>query len=368
MITINARITLLEGNNEDFEVGEVNTTKNNRSAEITAIKGSKPCGSNPFMLGVTCLNSNSTLSNGVDYFISRAKANENGELVYNGETSYDLHIDVTYENSTYADRIVIIFDTYNNQYPTQIFVEGKAYQNKSPIFIAKGLDKNILTKQIGFDVWNKPNYPVRIEGIGTEIKIDVDKRNMLSYNGIVQIKAEQDLPNFGIISTTGNLSFVDKTGEIEKFAINDLLKENLNVGVFIKNTINKKSQKINDFETDTWNYDNNSREVNVSLRDDLAELQNINFEGINYVPNISPKLNGAEIYNILYEKTPKKYKMLSLEELGWTKTYLEQIIIDYPFLNSSSLWSAWQKFCEAFQLYIYKNKSGKTACIAGVEI
>ena len=121
-------------------------------------------------------------------------------------------------------------------------------------------------------------------------------------------------------------------------------------------------------KTKEWDYDNNSRTVNVSIGDDLEEWQNIPIAGFQYDPenetSVLQNKSAADLYKWLYERTPSSYKMYNYDELDVaTKNVLETTFFEYPLLKDGSLWLQWSKLCEVCGLYIYKTKTGRTACI-----
>ena len=212
-----------------------------------------------------------------------------------------------------------------------------------------------------------PNFPLVISGIYTTISINLDRKNLISLNRSIFDRSDYKLPSYGIISNTGNIQFNDLDGEIRDYAEQMLLKSDLKVVMNINNTLAKTSQQIGEFETRQWDYDNNSRIVSVSLKDDLEEWQDIQVDGFEYdvrsPSKVLPNKNMANLYNWLYERTPRKYKMLSFDELNSdTQSILEKTTIPYPTLKSGSLWAQWTKLCTACALYIYKNSESKTVC------
>jgi hypothetical protein len=55
--------------------------------------------------------------------------------------------------------------------------------------------------------------------------------------------------------------------------------------------------------------------------------------------------------------------MLSINELDEdTQAVLNNTYIQYPLLESGSLWQQWTKLCQACQLHIYKNSDGVVVC------
>lgn len=193
----------------------------------------------------------------------------------------------------------------------------------------------------------------------TEV-IEVDRRNMLKCESLISDRSDLKMPSFGVISTTGNIKFNDNDGKILQYAENRMLVEGAKCEIVLTNTLVPNCSTIlNEYETAKWDYDNENKAVTVSLKDNLQELQQINFAGIQYNSiNGSPK-NLAWIYEKLRTATISvgDYTMPTVEELDEkTRQVLLQTKIKYPMLNSGSLWSCWQKLCEVGQLHLYKEK------------
>jgi hypothetical protein len=198
----------------------------------------------------------------------------------------------------------------------------------------------------------------------TEV-INIDRRNLIGISSSIYDRSDLKLPSFGIISNIGNIEFNDNDGQVLQYAEKLKLQAGQKCEIWLHNTlVETANEKIGVFETDQWNYDNERRVVSVSLKDDLEEWQNINFDGIDYNPNINKSQSLSYFYEELRNATVKdgNYEMLSLEGLDeTTKNVLSDIIIQYPLLYKGSLWESWQKVCEVGQLHIYK-ENGIVKC------
>lgn len=201
-------------------------------------------------------------------------------------------------------------------------------------------------------------------------KYIVGRRNILSIETSNLSRSDIKLPSFGIISNSGSISFVDYNGTIKRYAEQGILSQGgSNVEIILKNHSSEFGQEtVCVMKTKEWDYDNNSRTVNVSIGDDIDEWQNIPIAGFQYDPedetSVLQNKSAADLYKWLYERTPSSYKMYNYDELDEkTKTVLETTFFEYPLLKEGSLWSQWIKLCEVCGLYIYKTKNGRTACI-----
>lgn len=360
MITINAKINLIQNNRNELDYLSTNLSRNNISSELGAILGVKKETTNPFILGASKLGNGSTFSGGVDYFIGNVLCDESGNFA----ETYSIEI---YDNNNLVDNlnsITIAFDTTNNRHPKSIIVNGVEYFDDDAIYTIIGIDSPKAIIEISN--WNTPNYPIVISGIYLNIDIDINERNLISFDRGNPTRSDNKLPSYGIISSTGNIEFNDLNGEIKDYAEQLLLTSDLVVKIYLNNTLTRKSVQIGDFETEKWDYDNDNRVVNVTLKDDLEEWQDIQISGINYDPREPFKIIAegrmSNVYKWLWDRTPSKYKMLSYAELDEeTKTILYDTKIAYPLLKDDTLWKQWEKLCQTCALYIYKDV-GKTIC------
>ena len=187
----------------------------------------------------------------------------------------------------------------------------------------------------------------------TEI-IEIDRRNMISIESSTVDRSDFKLPSFGIISNTGRIEFNDNDGRVLRYAEALRLVKGLRCEITLSNTlVEGANELVGVYETDEWDYDNDSRVVSVSLKDDLEEWQDISCEEY----PLQNEMTMYAIYEYLLSLTPNKFKNssggfnLSVD----TKSYLRSVKCLYPYLDSGNLWGQWQKLCEACGLHIYKN-------------
>lgn len=363
MITLTAKINLLSGGNDTLRLLSNNLSTNNISCPPSALLGSNSKGGNPFLLGSTKFSENATLSSGerVDYFISSTNSDDNGNFA----TPFEF----TIEKTSLIKSLTIAFDTYNNRFPRSIIVDDVTFSDDDPLYTVNtemtiDLQSDIDTHKIVIPNWNTPNAPLVITGIYVDITIEIGYNQLLGITSKIADRGDFNLPSYGIISNVGTLEFSDFSGEIGDYASQHLLDSGAKVEIKLNNTIANKHQVVSNFYASKWSYDNNSRRVSVSLKDDLEEWQNIVVEGFFYDAMNSKPLNGEYFYRYLHGKTPSKYNMLAFEGLDTnTQMVLQDNYIKYPFLDQSTLWQQWQKLCTTFLLKIYKNKNGITTCI-----
>ena len=343
MITLTAKINLLSGDNKDISLNYSNASKNNISSEISSVIGVKTEAKNPFILGKSKLGDGATFSSGVNYFIGRISS-----------------IAIKDEQSK-LDNLTIEFDTINNRHPNRIRIDGIEYIDDDAIFTVANLTPS-SNHTIEILDWNTEGFPIVITGIYTSITIEIDRRNILSLESSIFDRADLKLPSFGIISNTGNIEFNDTNGEIRDYAEKLLLAKGSKCEIRLNNTlIEGASEVIGTFETNEWDYDNDKRLVSVSLKDDLEEWQDINVEGL----DLQTEKSFNWLYKYLWGITTANgnYNMLSINKLDEnTQAVLNNTYIQYPLLESGSLWQQWTKLCQVCQLHIYKNNDGVIVC------
>ena len=366
MIKLTARIQLFgDGTNNLSYVSVITNAKNNISSDISSVMNTRVRKGNAFILGSSKLDSSSTFSSGVNYYI--------GKFLSSNEEPYIFTSPHTLRFRPPYDNLTIVFDDVGGGFCPKITTNPPStILTDDAIVTLNGL-KTTQEYSIYIDYWNKPNAPLIIRGIYTDLSIELDYNNLISMSGSIFDRSDIKLPSFGIISNSGNIEFNDIDGEISDYAEEGWLNKGLETKIQLVNTLKKDSNgkfvknDVGTFYTATWNYDADNRTVSVSIKDDLEEWQDITVEGFSYDPRDSSKVlpnrTMLELYGWLHKKTPSKYKMQSIAELDQvTRDKLAKTYIEYPFLETANLWKQWSKFCEANQTHIFKNFDGITVC------
>ena len=203
--------------------------------------------------------------------------------------------------------------------------------------------------------------------IGEEVNalVDINRRRLSSLDGEIADRADFSIPNWGVISNKGTMSFKDLNFRFLGYAELGLLKDGAKVTLFLSNSLKKCSQKVGEYYANGWGYDNNNFLVSVSLNDGLEDWQDIVFEGLAYHPSQSISMTFQDVYELLssFTNSNSKVKMMDFEDLDTeTKTFMSKTTVFYPTIESGSLWSAWEKFAVATQSHIFKTKEGVSTC------
>jgi hypothetical protein len=343
MIRYTATIIVGKGVFGELSNATINVSGINISADIQNVVGKMVEAKNPFLIGISKLNGTATFSNKVDYYIGKNLSNNDGVF----ETPYEIIL-----SGTNITAIFISFDTLGNKFPRHIYIDDVSYYNESSMFFVANLPSS-NSHTIRIADWNAPNSPVIITGLTVETVNSVD-RNITSASSDIAERTDLNNASYGVLSNRGQLSFVDIDSKYLQYYNQRVLSDNFQVELFIENTLNHKKEKVGSFNSGEWNYDKENRVVDISLKDDLEEWQNIN-TGIFDLRN---RATGLDIYNFLVAQTPSTYEF---EPLDKETTYRLNIPISYPYMDSSNLWSQWNKLANATALHIYKNSEGKVS-------
>ena len=324
----------------------------NVSSTLNEVIGKHEQIQRPFILGRSRLGGGDCFTKKANFYIGRIASNSYGNF------SSNYVIEVSGSNITL---LIITFNKRESEYPRSILIDGEAYNDNDPTWTIPLTSAD--THTITISNWNKPNSPFVISSIYTDLSIELDDTNLLDFERTIMDRSDIKRPSFGIISNTGSLSFIDKDGEVKDYIAHQIISSQNVISAYLVNTETNAREQIAYFNTEQWSYNNSQSLVNVSLKDDLEEWQDINVPAVEYTPTVSTPKTAEWFYRYLHSKTPAKYKMLSFDELDEeTKAVLSGTTIQYPLLESASLWAQWDKLCQLCFLKIYKRNDGRTVC------
>lgn len=184
--------------------------------------------------------------------------------------------------------------------------------------------------------------------------IVLNQRNSISVDFKLNSVSDVEEPSFGIISNSGTVSFNDYDGKVLEYAEQGELVDGLQISIYMQNTlVSGKRELIARYTTTDWDYDNDSKQVSCTIKDVLEELQKIQFAGLNYI--WQPE-TFADAYKRLCTLTPSKFGFVAYDDLDdRTKSKLSSSQSDYFYIESGSLWNAWDKFANALFCSIYND-------------
>ena len=201
-------------------------------------------------------------------------------------------------------------------------------------------------------------------------KITVNKRNMLSMDSKIIDRADINLPSWGIISNGGSIKIIDKiidyVGIIKACIENYLINQDTKIEIFLQETLGGENlkTKLGEFFAEKWSYDGDTNIATINFSDGLTKLQDIQITPIpkNVVSDVGGAINAYDLFIRFKQETEKNgfgFEGLNSD----TTNHLKKFTFAFLYIEAKSLWTAWQQFCEALQLHIYKNSNGKINCV-----
>lgn len=353
MLQIKARINI-SGTTQSATITAVSNLKgNNVSGVVNDVvnKISVPLG-NPFVLGRSVVGVKDTYYDKLPYYMGGQLANESGDFP-------EKYI-ITLTGKT-ASNYIIVFDKENNRYPNYVKVDGNVILDNAPQ-LELPLDDSKTTHTIEIDNWNTPDYPLIITGLYAIKDLEITQKNLESFSSNIMDRQSAEYPTYGLISNSASLSFYDFNEEALDLIITKVLHSGAKVGIWIGDDELGISEQICEMEIRELSYDNNNRKVDITLKDNLEDMQNINVQSIDYDPLNSKSQTAEWYYKKLYDITIglNKYDILSYDELDIdTISVLHTTTIQYPLLESGNLWDSWDKLCQLCLLHMYIDNNNR---------
>lgn len=210
------------------------------------------------------------------------------------------------------------------------------------------------------------------------VSVTIPKIGELNYSNLRSIEStiidrkDIELPSWGVVSNSGRIKFIDNEGNVLKLSESGDLEKAL-CTIYINNTLNNYKEQVGQYYTSSWDYDNDTKEATVVIKDLLEKMQSIDLRQQDFRYNIfvNTNISAEEIYNLLRSITVTKmnkpyylgFKMKAFEDLdNITKNHLQRIQVKYFYIEPANLWSYWNKFCNLTQTHIYTDKNGEATC------
>ena len=347
MLQVKVRINI-SGTTDSATITAVNNLKgNNVSGTVNDVvnKVNIPLG-NPFVLGRSVVGKKDAYYNKLLYYMGGQLADEDG--------NFPEKYVITLTGKTISNYI-IVFDKENNRHPNTVTVDGTVLTDNTAQ-LELPLDDSETTHTIEIENWNTPDYPLIITGLYAVKDLEITQKNLERFSSNIMDRQSAEYPTYGLISNSANLSFYDFNEEALDLIITKVLHSGAKVSVWIGDDEFGVNEQICEMEIRELSYDNNNRKVDITMKDNLEDMQNINVLSIDYNPQ-NPKSQTAEwYYKKLYDITTglNKYNIFSFDELDIeTKDILSKISIQYPLLESGNLWDSWDKLCQLCLLHMY---------------
>ena len=344
MIGIKGEIIVIDPADGELNDGSNGDNKVNIATDIFGLgSNTKNFSDNSFRLGRSKLSDGETYQSKLDYFEGRTLSNDDGDF----ENPYIIKL--CGENITH---FTMVFNTEDNSFPTEIYVNGVIYTDDDPIYTIGGLD-SLTEIRIEISKWNKPNSKFIISKVYLGIKIDINYRNLVTINCEQRMIMDNSEVGFGIAVNTGRMQLNDLDGEIADYANAGLLLDGGDCVLTLYDSATETETPLGAYVAQDWDYDAGTRSFNVMLENDLLNWQDIMIEKKGW--DLNAKISLYEVFNYLKLVTPKTYEFVDLPKGRIIETRLKNIELDSFALESGTLWNKWQEFCEASMLYMFYN-------------
>lgn len=190
----------------------------------------------------------------------------------------------------------------------------------------------------------------------------VDRFNGLSsIESISQSTSDPKGIQYGVLANTGTAKIIDANGQIaDMLESGDMPVSNINTELYLNNKL-AQSHITNDSD-----YDNVDKIFTVQFTNTLSQWDTIQYNGYAY-PEVSKTayeilksvLSNYYTDNYIEQMLSKQIIYGELNELGTVKSYLNSIVIPYPYLEADTLKNTIDKFCNLAELQVYQSDGGQ---------
>lgn len=173
-----------------------------------------------------------------------------------------------------------------------------------------------------------------------------DKNGLKSVNVSTTSSDNAEDISYGIVSNYGDCELVDSTMSMSVFLASQTFST-FTVSIYNDGEIVGKF-----FGSRSISYDIYTGVCQFDFRGLLEKLQLVN-----YSLKYDKQLHNATAYTI-YEKLVAESASFVFDLDSDTKTFLQSITIEYPYLERNTLWEQWGKLAQIAQLRIYMRENG----------
>ena len=350
MVSIYAQVKV-PSDIELYERSSANFVGNNVSSAIGETINKSHSSESPFLLGCSDFSMGAKLvDDTIPYYIGTAVADVDGYFPY----SYVIVV-ASSDNRQFST-LTIVFDEYNNQHPNTITIDGNVYNvtSSKQVFSLEELSGHTIV----INNWNTENYPLCIQGITTDLSIDITSSLLIDVRFTGLDRSDVTSPSFGIYSNSGSIEFIDKGNAVKALKESGLLLKSV-IEIFLSNRY--RDTQIGSFIVSDGKYSLQGGSSKLSFKDKLAAWQDVtipnnkvlsmsamNLEAIRH--QIATSVKGLDISTYYEDGTSSRWSML------WVKT---------PYVESSSFWAFMTKCCEITGCYISCDEKGRAMIASG---
>lgn len=277
--------------------------------------------------------------------------------------SGEYSVKLTFKGTENLKDIIVYGDPTANQFPTEAIIDGKTTIYSDDYRWAINLGAESETHTIEFTKWNRPNYNACLTRIMVMMRyFPVDKKSGLkSVESLAQSTSQPDVIYYGVVPSSGSIEIVTISQELEDMIRDGVIPEsNMPLQIFIND-----NQVQGHITTDS-RYNSQTKLLNLELSNNFYNWDNMYYSGRSLTYSVS-------LYQILKDVLSEfKYDENLIDEMldtniyygventyGSVKSYMEGIIIPYPFIEKDTLRNVIDKICGVAQLNVVEDSCGR---------
>lgn len=284
----------------------------------------------------------------------------------NASGEYSVTLTIT---GSHIDSLIFYGDKLANQFATEAYLDGdttnKIYSDDA-IWAVK-FSSTTSSHTITFTKWNRANYNACFTHIAVLTnELILNKKWLKDVESLSQITGQPNDISYGIISASGNISIVDRNGEIFDYIKDGIIqKNNTNFSLIFNGNV------ISNLIFSDFDYYVNSKNIKSECSDGIKIMGNV---------GISNNVNGKISTPLSFVGYQSLYDLIQLDNLKFDldlsnnihtyfgdksiSDYLKDIHLkNYIFDSNETLQDRFNSICQISQLGMYLNPDNKIKAI-----
>lgn len=296
-------------------------------------------------------------NNGVDigYLASETEPDEFVWGIVPSTKKYSVKL--TFSNANALKDIVIYGDPASKQFPTKAIIDGTKTISSDDYQWAINMETESDTHTIEFTDWNRGNYNACLTKIMVMLRyFDIDKGWIDSIESLSQSTSDPSSIQYGFIANSGSANIRDINGEIQDYVQDGIIQpSNATMQLYLNNGL------IRTHITTDSDYLINDKMLVLQMSNITEKLDNI-YDGLQLTESMTAYQILKDIMTSLGFKDAEYDEMLTSMAIVDNapvsiKTYLNSVVVQYPFLEPSTFRDAIDKVCTLTQLNMFLDKN-----------
>lgn len=292
---------------------------------------------NPFIIGKSTLDGESTFSNGESFYMSKPSTES---------TTNNTAFLIT--ANTNIKSLYILFNSHDKtDYPSsiEVWTPNAARYDIDNYIYKVNIPNNTTTVEIII-----PNVN-RIESIFVEQDFIINKSTLNSIDRNLMSSASFAEISFGLISNTSSIILQDVDQLLQNYIEAGFIEDDLPIEIYLVNTLTNKKEVVLKQTASDWSYDTENFTISATTSDNLEELQN-------YDLTYSDIRAGTSLYNTLetfLSSTP--YADNHIYENG-ADTFLKTISSSQDYVYAGTAWDMINQLLLSANMVGFINENG----------